>query len=212
VKEEKAYLDSKAKASYKEMDEVRGRLMDLLHHWVHRKEGVYRKRTEIAVDIVWQLESEGCFPNAHYAFDSGVLTKPLSRLIESHGKQWVSEIECNRHINWRGEWRRADWIGSHLRENSPESFRHVRVRLRNGDENDYWAFTKSVRLKKLGKKRLVIVHEREDLSDEPRFLLSSALNWESSRVIQTWSYRWGSEIFHEISKQVTGMESSQVRR
>jgi hypothetical protein len=32
----------------------------------------YRKRTEIAVEIVRQLEAEGQFPQAHYAFDNGV--------------------------------------------------------------------------------------------------------------------------------------------
>jgi hypothetical protein len=45
----------------------------------------------------------------------------------------------------------------------------------------------------------------------PRFLLTDALHWDSGRVIETWSYRWASEIFHEFSKQVTGLEAAQVR-
>ncbi len=44
------------------------------------------------------------------------------------------------------------------------------------------------------KKRLVIVHEKEDLSDEPRFLVTDAQHLESKRVIETWSYRWSTEI------------------
>jgi hypothetical protein len=36
----------------------------------------YRKRTEIAVEIVRQLEAEGQFPQAHYAFDNGVFRLP----------------------------------------------------------------------------------------------------------------------------------------
>jgi hypothetical protein len=67
-------------------------------------------------------------------------------------------------------------------------------------------------LKKYGRKRLVIVHEQENLTDEPRFLLTDALHWESGRVIQTWIYRWPIEVFHEFSKQVTGLESAQVRK
>jgi hypothetical protein len=31
-------------------------------------------------------------------------------------------------------------------------------------------------------------------------------------VIETWSYRWASEIFHEFGKQVTGLEAAQVRK
>ena len=67
-------------------------------------------------------------------------------------------------------------------------------------------------MKRYGRKRLVIVHEQEDLGDTPRFLLTDALHWESGRVIETWSYRWAAEIFHEFSKQVTGLEASQVRK
>jgi hypothetical protein len=61
------------------------------------------------------------------------------------------------------------------------------------------------------KRKKVIVHEKEDLSDTPRFLVTSALHWESTRVYQTWTYRWSVEVFHEFSKQLTGFESAQVR-
>ena len=57
----------------------------------------------------------------------------------------------------------------------------------------------------------MIVHQQEDLADAPRFLLTDALHWESARVIQTWSYRWACEIFHEFCKQAAGFESAQVR-
>jgi len=76
----------------------------------------------------------------------------------------------------------------------------------------YWAFTKVVRLKRYGRKRLVIVHEQAALTDTPRFFLTDAQHWESGRILETWSYRWSSEIFHEFAKQVTGLEAAQVRK
>ena len=85
------------------------------------------------------------------------------------------------------------------------------MRCRNGEQREIWAFTKVVRLKKYGRKRLVIVHEKSDLSDSPRFLLTDALHWDASRVFATWSYRWSVEIFHEFSKQLVGFESAQLR-
>ena len=30
--------------------------------------------------------------------------------------------------------------------------------------------------------------------------------------METWSYRWASEIFHAFAKQVTGLEAAQVHR
>jgi hypothetical protein len=68
-----------------------------------------------------------------------------------------------------------------------------------------------VRLKKFGRKRLVIIHEQEDLHDAPRFLLTDALHWQSGRVMETWFYRWTCEIFHEVCKQEAGLEAAQVR-
>lgn len=208
--EEKTYLRETVKESYDQMESVRERLLELLHHLKHQRQ--YKKRTEIALELVQQIEQEGNFPGANYAFDNGVLSLELSSFIESCDKHWVSELECSRNIQWHGDWVRVDALAPMLRENHAESFRHYRVDCRNGETKDFWAFTKVVRLKRYGRKRLVIVHEKEDLSDEPRYLLTSAKHWNSGRAIQTWSYRWSSEIFHEFTKQMTGLESSQVRK
>jgi hypothetical protein len=208
-KEEKKYLQMTAQPSYQSQAELMQRLTELLPYQQNRL--AYRKRTEIAVDIVRQVEAEAAFPQADYAFDNGVLTLELTQLIESSGKHWVSEIESSRLILWQDKWCRVDAVATQLRTEHPESFRPLSVRCRNGEVKQFWAFTKTVRLKRYGRKRLVIVHEREDLSDEPRFLLTDALHWESGRVIQTWSYRWTIEIFHEFGKQVTGFESAQIR-
>jgi hypothetical protein len=208
--EEVAYLKATVQASYDQMEAVCRRLLELLHHLRHQR--AYKKRTELAVEMVEQLEREGHFPQAHYAFDNGLLTLELTRGIESVGKHWVSDLECSRHIQWVGQWRRVDDVAAALRTEHPESFRPLAVRCRNGETKPFWVFTKVVRLKRYGRKRLVIGHKQEDLGDVPRFLLTDALHWESGRVIETWSYRWAAEIFHEFSKQVTGLEAAQVRK
>ena len=209
-KEELVYLKMTSQQNYESREQVFERLEELLHYQKNRL--AYRKRTEIAVDIVEQLELEGHFPEADYAFDNGVLTLQLTQLIEQYKKHWVSEIESSRNINWKGDWRRVDEIAVALRTVHPESFRFYQVCCRNGEIKSFWAFTKTVRLKKYGLKRLVIVHEQEDLGDEPRFLITDALHWECRKVIQTWNYRWPIEVFHEFGKQLTGLESSQVRK
>jgi hypothetical protein len=206
---EQKYLQMTAQASYEEREQLMQRLIELLHHHQHRL--AYRKRTEIAVDIVRQIEAEGQFPKVDYAFDNGVLSLELTQVIEAAGKHWVSEIECSRLILWNGQWCRVERVAEQLRAEHPESFRPVQVRCRNGEVKQFWAFTKTIRLKRYGRKRLVIVHEQEDLSDTPRFLLTDALHWDSTRVIQTWSYRWACEIFHQFVKQIAGFESAQVR-
>ena len=78
------------------------------------------------------------FPQAHYAFDTGVLTLELTRRIESKGKHWVSELESSRHILWEDQWRRIDEVAAELRQTHPESFRLVQVRCRNGERKSFW--------------------------------------------------------------------------
>jgi hypothetical protein len=208
-KEEETYLKATVQASYEQMEQARTRLLELLHHLEHKL--AYKKRTEIVVEMVRQLEAEGTFPQADYAFDNGVLTLELTRVIESKRKHWVSELESSRLILWQDQWRRLDDVATELRQQHPASFRSVAVRCRNGETNEFWAFTKSVRLKRYGRKRIAIVHERSDLTDTPRFLVTDALHWESGRMIETWSFRWAAEVFHEFSKQGTGLEAAQVR-
>ena len=120
---EMAYLKATVRESYEQMEEVQRRLLELVHYRQH--ELAYKKRTEIAVEMVEQIEREEHFPQAQYAFDNGVLTLELTRLIESKGKHWVSELECSRNIQWQGQWRRIEAVAAELRRLHPESFRAV---------------------------------------------------------------------------------------
>lgn len=85
------------------------------------------------------------------------------------------------------------------------------MRCRNQERRELWAFSKVIRLKKYGCKRLTIIHEKADLSDPPRFLVTDALHWDASRVFATWSFRWPVETFHQFAKQLTGFEDAQLR-
>jgi hypothetical protein len=127
--EEGTYLRETVQASDEQMDAARSRLLALLHYQLHERTD--RKRTEIALEIVQQLEQEGHFPQASYAFDNGLLTLELTRFIESIGTHWGSELESSRHIQWQGQ--RVDAVAAALRHGHPERFRPVRVRCRNGD-------------------------------------------------------------------------------
>jgi hypothetical protein len=157
------------------------------------------------------LYSTQPFPNYGELSLRDRISLELTRLIESKGKHWVSELESSRHILWQDRWQRIDEVAATLRQRHSESFRPLQVRCRNGEQKQFWAFTKSVRLKRYGRKRIAVVHERADLTDTPRFLVTEALHWESGRMIETWSFRWAAEVFHEFSKQGTGLEAAQVR-
>ena len=208
-KEEEAYLKATVQASYEQMEQARTRLLELLHYMEHQL--AYKKRTEIVVEMVAQLEEEGKFPQADYAFDNGVLTLELTRLIESKGKHWVSELESSRHILWQEEWRRIDEVARSYDRNIRRVFAESACDVATGSRKSFGPLPKPIRLKRYGRKRIAMVHERSDLTDKPRFLVTDAVHWESGRIIETWSFRWAAEVFHEFSKQGTGLEAAQVR-
>lgn len=54
--------------------------------------------------------AEGPFPDAQYAFDQGVLTLAVPRLMERGGNQWGRELEIARPIQWPGDFRRVDAV------------------------------------------------------------------------------------------------------
>jgi hypothetical protein len=70
--EEEAYLKATVQTSYAQREQARTRLLELLHYM--EPQLADKKRTEIGVERVAQLEEEGKFPQADYAFDNGVLT------------------------------------------------------------------------------------------------------------------------------------------
>jgi hypothetical protein len=78
---EQEYLKMTAKDGYQQMEELQERLLDLLHHEKHKLE--YKKRTEMAYEMVVQIEQEGLFPEANYAFDKGFLRLFLLKLFQS---------------------------------------------------------------------------------------------------------------------------------
>ncbi len=208
-KEEKAYLKATTRTTYESQEQLQERLLELLTYHYHKKG--YKKLGQLFLELVQTIEEEGHFPKSNYAFDNGVLCRPLTKYIESRGKFWISELEKSRLIFWQNKYQQIQVVAKELRQQSPQSFREFTVRKRNGKIMTYWAFSKAVRLKKYGKIRIFICHESQDLSDEPRFLVSNALHWNAKRALQDWSYRWTSETFHEFGKQHTGLESAQFR-
>lgn len=207
--EELEYLKMTCQEGYEDLEGVMKRLGELVAYQRNRE--AYQTRTELLIAMVKQIEAEGQFPTADYAFDAGVCAAELTTVIEASGKHWVSELACNRSVLWHNQWTRIDEVAQLLRHDSPQSFRHYRIRQRNGKVKEIWAFSKVLRLKTIGRKRIVIVHETEDLSDTPRFLVTDALHWDVSRIAITWNYRWPCEIFHEFAKTICGLESAQLR-
>jgi hypothetical protein len=120
--EEEASLQETGRQSYEQLEEARRRVVELLHYLQHRLG--YKKRTEIALELVHQLEHEGHFPQAHYAFDNGVLPVHLTRYIESvdHGPvpQWGHQAVLRIYQSGTPKTLWAETSGHRVRDRRPQ--------------------------------------------------------------------------------------------
>jgi hypothetical protein len=140
-----------------------------------------------------------------------VLTLEVPRRSESKGNQGVREGESARPLLWTAQGQRIEEVATDLRPTPPESVRRVQVRCRTGETQACGAVTNPVRLKRSGRNRMAMGHERAALRDTPRLLVTDARPGERGRILETWSFRWAAEVFPEVSKQGTGGEAAQVR-
>jgi len=136
-------------------------------------------------------------------FDAWFLSKDLVRFIESEGLNWVGVAKSNRIIFVKG--RRTSLKAFH-ETLSQAAFREIEV-----DGCTVYGFTRTVKMSKLGKVRLLLLHEKPDLSDAPMFLVTNNLRWDAKHILRIYQSRWPVETFYRDSKQNLGLGDYELR-
>jgi len=167
-----------------------------------KKDPEFHTKIELAKELISQAITAKLRFGA-VVFDSWFLSRELVRFIESKGLNWVGAAKSNRIIFVRGE--RLSLKLFH-RTLGPDAFQAFTI-------NGYtvYAFTKTIKMSKLGKVRLLILHQEADLSDAPLFLVTNNLRWDARRILRTYQSRWPIETFYRDSKQNLGLGDYEMR-
>jgi hypothetical protein len=88
-------------------------------------------------------------------------------------------------------------------------FRKITIHYK-GQKETYYSYCKTHNIDNFGKQRLVINHQKEDLSDAPVFLISNKLSWQATGITRIRRHRWPVEVYHEEGK-ADGLSKYQVR-
>lgn len=136
-------------------------------------------------------------------FDSWFASKDFIKFLASHRLDWITKLKADRNVKIRGHYMA---IGDFAETLPGEAFRRIEV----GDQT-YWVFRKTVDLKGVGKVRIFISHQNEDLSDSPSLFATNRLRWEGKKALRTYSLRWKIETFYRDAKQNLGLEDYQLR-
>lgn len=96
-----------------------------------------------------------------------------------------------------------------LKENKKELFKPITINYK-GEEETYYSYCRTHRIKSFGRLRLVINHQEEDLSDSPTFFISNRKKWQAENITRIRRHRWPVEVYHEESK-ADGLDQYQMR-
>jgi len=96
-----------------------------------------------------------------------------------------------------------------LQDKTEPVFRKIGIAYK-GERETYYSYCNTHHLHNFGKQRLVINYRQADLSDNPIFLISNRLYWNSPGITRIRRHRWPVEVYHEEGK-AEGLDQYQLR-
>jgi hypothetical protein len=79
-----------------------------------------------------------------------------------------------------------------------------------GEQETYYCYCQTHRIRNFGLQRLVISFSEPDLSGSPRFFNSNRLMWQAAGIARIRRHRWPVEVYHQEGK-AEGLDEYQVR-
>ncbi|HVP41636.1 MAG TPA: transposase [Candidatus Krumholzibacteriaceae bacterium] len=96
-----------------------------------------------------------------------------------------------------------------LQDKTEPVFRKIGISYKSEQET-YYSYCNTHHIHNFGKQRLVINYRQADLSDNPIFLISNRLYWNSPGITRIRRHRWPVEVYHEEGK-AEGLDQYQLR-
>jgi hypothetical protein len=178
-----------------------------------------RFRTKIALAI--ELVEEAIRHKAPFGvvvFDAWYLAEELVQVLARRRKDWISLLKTNRlletasfHLRDANGWT-LKLPGPHLAIEEmvllipANAYRPVHVHGQT-----YWCFTLVVRIPGLGKVRIVVSFEHEQLTGRYVTLVTNRADWSAAKIMGLYLQRWPTETFSQDSKGHLGFNEYRMR-
>ena len=178
-----------------------------------------RFRTKIALAI--ELVEEAIrhkVPFGVVVFDAWYVAEELVQVLARRRKDWISLLKTNRlletasfHLRDANGWT-LKLPGPHLAIEEmvllipANAYRPVHVHGQT-----YWCFTLVVRIPGLGKVRIVVSFEHEQLTGRYVTLVTNRADWSAAKIMGLYLQRWPTETFYQDSKGHLGFNEYRMR-
>jgi SRSO17 transposase len=150
--------------------------------------------------------------------DSWYLSQEMVAVLREQKKDWVSLLKKNRQLE-TASFSLRDEQGQNVALDGPhikvedlvpliprQAYRRVKIQ-----EKDYWYFALNVRIPGLGKVRIVISYDNEELTGTYAVLITNRTDWSAQKILQTYLQRWPIETFYQDSKGHLGLDEYRMR-
>jgi len=169
--------------------------------YLKKENSQFLSKPELAKQLIQEAIELG-LPFRTVVFDSWYLSKELSSFIEGKGKSWVSACKLDRIVYIRGQ--RTN-ILDYLKSINEDEFITTEI-----NDKAYTFYTKTIKMSKQGKVKIVILKSNEGKSDY-KVLLTNETTWKPESIIRAYTNRWKIETFYRDAKQNLGLEDYMLR-
>lgn len=168
----------------------------------NKEDPEFRSKIELAKQLVKEA-SNLQLPFKTVLFDSWYFCKGLTSFVESLDKNWVAGCKSNRVLLVNNK---RIPVRDFIETLSKQAYKKTTI-----EGQDYFYFTKSFKMSRQGKVRLLVCYDNAALQGDPVILATNKLGWEARRIIMAYKGRWTIETFYRDSKQNLGLEDYELR-
>jgi hypothetical protein len=151
-------------------------------------------------------------------FDAWYLAEDVVRVLARRRKDWISLLTTNRLLE-TASFQLRDVNGWTMKLPGPHiavedlvplipanAYRAVTVQ-----EHTYWCFTLAVRIPGLGKVRIVVSFEPEQLTGRSLVLVTNRVDWSAANIIGLYLQRWPTDTFDQDRQGPLGFNEYRMR-
>ena len=177
----------------------------------------FRTKIALAIEMIEAARARE-LPFTTVLMDSWFLCAEVADALAKMKKDWVSLLKKNRNLEVHsftlrdGEGKAVALEGPHIKVEDLVALipRTAFTKVTIG-ETAYWYFALNLRVPGLGKVRLVISFEKEDLTGTCAVLVSNRTDWSAKKILEMYVKRWPIETFYQDSKGHLGLDEYRMR-
>jgi hypothetical protein len=177
----------------------------------------FRTKMALAIELIEEAIQHKV-PFGVVVFDAWYLAAELVRVLARRRKGWISLLKKNRLLE-TASFHLRDANGWALKLPGPAIAVEALVPLIPANvyrpvtvgEHTYWCFTLKVRIAGLGKIRIVVSFENEQVTGRYVVLVTNRVDWNAAKIIALYLQRWPTETFYQDGKGHLGFNEYRMR-